>query len=634
QELDDALRFVPGIDLLGYSGEAQHPTSDSLGMRGLGGAAQGISRALVMIDGIPINDAFFGYIQWGRIPLENVDRVEIVRGGGSPLWGNYAEGGVINIITRQPAGEHLTVEGGGGSYGTYRGGLSGAYFPTDTLKIQAGALAAGTDGFQQVPGYERTPFNTPTSFNTGNTFLKGTWTPGNDLVGNATMSYHENHQRLETVLDTNSQRIYSFAGDLRKTFGEAALAATAFYSDSHFTTNNSTYFPDEQDLAATTQALNEIHQVRAHDGGGSLTWSQNLSGPLVRYMVGADIHAISGRDDTDHFIDPDFSPGFSTTNGHGSQTFVGAFAQVAFAPVSNLEVQASGRLQYLHNSDGYDGSRGGVGAVPDQNYTRFDPRLDVRYSLTEAVALRGAWYEAFRAPNIGDQFYTYAAGGFVQLPSPFLRPENAHGGEVGLDYTRPGLRAQFSFYRTDINNYIVIEPTTNPIYSPAGWYVVQNVNVAAVRAQGFESEINWDLGTGVSANLAYTFADSTVRDNPLDPASVGQQIIDVPRNKAAAELTYRNPGGWGVSTQARWSDRTDWASPDHTDPGYPGRISGDPNFLVDLSGSYTFHSHTEIFLQIQNLLDRRYVTTGYSAPSAQVLGAPFQVFAGVRLTVR
>jgi len=151
QELDDVLRLVPGVDLLGYSGEAQHPTSDSIGMRGLGGAAQGISRALVMVDGIPVNDPFFGYIQWGRVPLENIDHVEIVRGGGSPLWGNYAEGGVINVITREPSAQQLIVDGGGGSYGTYRASGYGAYLPSNATKLQAFASLDGSSGFQQVP---------------------------------------------------------------------------------------------------------------------------------------------------------------------------------------------------------------------------------------------------------------------------------------------------------------------------------------------------------------------------------------------------------------------------------------------------------------------------------------------------
>ena len=633
QELDDVMRLVPGIDLLGYSGEAQHPTSDSIGMRGLGGTAQGISRALVMVDGIPINDPFFGYIQWGRIPLENIERVEVVRGGGSPLWGNYAEGGVINVITREPSVQQVVLDGGGGSYGTYRGSGYGAYFPTDATKLQAFASFDGTSGFQQVPTYERTPFNVPTSYRAANVQLRDTLDLSDDFVGHMSLYYHDNHQQLETTIDRNSQNIYTVTADGKKLFsGDASLTATAFYTYSSFTTNNSTYFPDETDLAATTDSLNEIHDVRAHDVGASLVWYQKLSGPIANYMVGADLRSISGVDNTDHYIAPDFSPEFTTTASHGEQVFVGAFGQIASVPITALQLSLSGRFQSLQNTDGYDGSLGGAGAVPDRTFTSFDPRLDVRYALGAGLALRGAYYQSFRAPNISDQFYTYAAGGFVMLPAPFLQPEKLRGGEVGLDYSRPGLRSQFTLYRTDINNYIVIEPTTNAIYSPAGWYVVENQNIASVRAQGFESEVNWDVGAGVSASLAYTLADSIVESNPLDPASVGQQIVDVPRNKVAVSLSYRNQRGWSVASQAYWVDRTDWASPDHTNPGYPGAISADPHFLLDATGSYPLAKSVEIYLKIQNLLDRHYIATSYSAPSAQVMGAPFEVFSGIRVT--
>jgi len=305
---------------------------------------------------------------------------------------------------------------------------------------------------------------------------------------------------------------------------------------------------------------------------------------------------------------------------------------VTAVPLPQLQLNASGRFQSLQNTDGYDGSLGGVGAVPDRNFTSFDPRVDARYALGGGLAVRGAYYQSFRAPNIGDQFYTYAAGGFVMLPAPFLQPEKLRGGEVGLDFSRQGLRTQLTLYRTSIDNYIVIEPIANPIYSPAGWYVVENQNIASVRAQGVEAELNWDSGTGVSAGLAYTFADSVVESNPLDPASVGQQIVDVPRNKVAGSLAYADPRGWRVATQAYWVDRTDWASPDHTNPGYPGAISADPHFLVDATGAYQLGKAIQVYLKIQNVFDRHYVATSYSAPSAQVLGAPFEIFAGVQLT--
>jgi len=327
------------------------------------------------------------------------------------------------------------------------------------------------------------------------------------------------------------------------------------------------------------------------------------------------------------------APGFIDiqVNGGGNQLFLAGFAQATISPTEGLEIVGSGRVQSLKDSNGLDGSLGGLGPIPNREYTSVDPRVNLRYALPAGFALRGAYYESFRAPNLGDQFYTYAAGGFVQLPSPLLKPENLNGGEIGLDYARPGFRSQVTLYRAEIDNYIVIEPTANPVYSPNGWYVVQNQNIASVQAQGVEAEVNWDIGAGFSTNLAYTFADSIVKRNPLDPMSVGQQIVDVPRNKLAGGATYAAPQGWRVSVEAQYVSRTAWASPDHTDPGYPGKISADPHVVVNLSGSYPVFHNVDVYAQIQNLFDRHYVVTGYSAPSAQAYGTPFEIFGGLRI---
>jgi len=633
RELDEVLRLVPGIDLLGYSGEAQHPTAGSIAMRGLGGAATGISRGLVMVDSVPINDPFFGYVQWGRIPLNNIDHVEVVRGGGSPLWGDYAEGGVINVITRKPSAKQVALDARGGSYGTYGASGYGAYFPTETTTLQTFASVDGTSGFQQVPEYERAPFNVPTTYKATNFELKGTFDPSADFVGHLGLIYHDNVQHLQTQIDRNSQDYYTITADAQRHLANSAsLAASVFYSYSRFSTNNSTYFPNEADLASTTDTLNEIHGVRAHDLGGSLVWSQKLSGAVTNYMLGVDARSITGIDNTDHFVAPDFTPQSTSTVSQGTQTLAGAFGQVTVVPAPALDLIASARYQWVRNTDGYDGSLGGAGSVPNRNFTSFDPRVDARYALGGGFALRGAYYQSFRAPNLSDQFYTYAAGGFVMLPAPFLQPEKLKGGEIGFDYSSSTVRAQFSVYSTRISNYIVAEPTTNPVYTPAGWYVVQNSNVASVRAQGFEAEVNWNVGHGFSANLAYTYASSIVKSNPLDPASVGQQVVDVPRNKVAAGLSYRHGDAWRVATQMYWVDRTAWANLEHSDPGYPGAISADAHFLVDLTAGYRVTKDVEAYLQIQNLLDRRYIATSYSAPSAQTIGAPSQVFAGVRIT--
>ena len=634
REVDDVLRSVPGIDVLGYSGETQHPTSNSLGMRGLGGGAQGISRALVMVDGVPINDPFFGYIQWARVPIDDIDRIEVVRGGGSPLWGNYAEGGIINIITKQPGADHLTLTSGGGNWGTYDTSLSGSYRLNDENALQGFLGFNGTHGYQAVPYFERAPFNVPTSSDAVNVHVRDTFTPTNDTTAHLSVDYHNFRQQLQTVIDSNAQEYVNVAGDIQKRFdGGSSLTTALFYNHSNFRTNNSTYFPDEFDLAATTQSLNEIHNVTAQNAGGSLIWSQPVNGWLKSYKLGVDFQYIDGHDHADHFIAPDFSPTFFQTQGGGDQLFVGTFVQATFAPIEPLEVSVSGRLQVLNNTGGFDGSLGGFGPVPNQTYTSFDPRIDVRYRLPGGFTLRGAAYESFRAPNLGDQFYTYAAGGFVQLPNPLLKPETLVGGEIGFDYTGQRLRTQFTLYRTTVRDYIVAEATTNPVYSPQGWFVVQNQNIAKVLAQGVEAQVDYDFGQGFIGRLDYRLADSAPLKNPADPGSVGKQIIDVPLHTISAGLSYLAPKGWRVAVLGTYMTPTAWASPDHTYPGYPGKTSADAHFVLNASGSYPITPSIEAFVQVQNLLDRWYVVTSYSAPSAQSFGTPFSVFAGIRVTL-
>src|SRR6266849_6175703 len=109
QSLDDLLRQVPSFSLFRRSSSlVGHPTTQGVSLRGIG--PSGASRALVLVDGIPVNDPFGGWIPWSRVPLLSVEQIEVVRGGGSALWGNGALGGVINVITRHPTERSAVLE--------------------------------------------------------------------------------------------------------------------------------------------------------------------------------------------------------------------------------------------------------------------------------------------------------------------------------------------------------------------------------------------------------------------------------------------------------------------------------------------------------------------------------------------
>ena len=151
--LDDTLRQVPGFQLFRRSGSrTANPTSQGVSLRGTG--ASGASRAVVLSDGVPLNDPFGGWVYWGRVPRASIDRVEVLRGGASALYGSDALGGVINIITREPIAPTLSLEASYGNQQTpnatlYAGAKKGKW------RVTLASELLKTDGYLPVAKSER-----------------------------------------------------------------------------------------------------------------------------------------------------------------------------------------------------------------------------------------------------------------------------------------------------------------------------------------------------------------------------------------------------------------------------------------------------------------------------------------------
>ncbi len=142
QSVPDALRLVPGVDvsLLSYNTAA-------VGIRGNHGLLT--RNLLVLVDGRQIFDSIFGGTLWGGWPflLEDIKRIEVIRGPGGVTWGANADGGVINIITRDPGEQQgLTLSGMGGSRGSSRQ-YAGVGFRDEKLRARVSGQYRGSDGF-------------------------------------------------------------------------------------------------------------------------------------------------------------------------------------------------------------------------------------------------------------------------------------------------------------------------------------------------------------------------------------------------------------------------------------------------------------------------------------------------------
>jgi len=143
--LDDALRQVEGFSLFRRTGSrTANPTTQGVSLRGVG--ASGASRALVIADGVPLNDPFGGWVYWDRIPRQEIGRVEVLKGAGSSLYGTDALGGVVNILRREPHQSWLTLDASYGNEQTPNGSLSAGGRLGNWMGMIAGE-AFSTDGY-------------------------------------------------------------------------------------------------------------------------------------------------------------------------------------------------------------------------------------------------------------------------------------------------------------------------------------------------------------------------------------------------------------------------------------------------------------------------------------------------------
>src|SRR6267142_5459654 len=157
--LDDSLRQVAGFSLFRRSGSrTANPTTQGVSLRGLG--ASGASRALVLSDGVPLNDPFGGWVYWDRVPRESISQVEVLRGSASQLYGSAALGGVVNIVTKTRRANSFLLETSYGNEST----PSASVFLSGRRGDWGASLAAeifNTDGYVLVSPLERGPVDSP-----------------------------------------------------------------------------------------------------------------------------------------------------------------------------------------------------------------------------------------------------------------------------------------------------------------------------------------------------------------------------------------------------------------------------------------------------------------------------------------
>ena len=367
--LDEVIRAVPSVNLPTMASYQLHPNLDTVGMRGLSG-----NRALVLLDGVPLNDPFFGFVQWSLVPTNNVERVEVLRGGGAALWGNYAMGGVINIVTRAPGEAGFVQDIAAGSYGTVRFDSYGSVPFSGHVRLAASAATMRTDGFDPVSAAYRVPLTVPSYFRADNFQGALQFDVSSTFSGTVRAGYHDTQSVLHTPVNTSAQRAWNVSGNLVKRFGNSTVTLTAFHNWSRLLSANSD--TPTGAVAGSAEYVQNSHVTPATSDGGSLVWT--VTGPkwLPLFSLGGDYQELHGSDVGNIFNSAGVQ--IRTDRARGGQRFAGAFAQANLVPFDGLNLLISGRLQRFENFGGFDGAPGGAGVVANTSRTSFNPRVSAR----------------------------------------------------------------------------------------------------------------------------------------------------------------------------------------------------------------------------------------------------------------
>jgi outer membrane receptor protein involved in Fe transport len=669
QTVDQLLRDIPGMNFTAVPAALSDPTGHQSKMRGLGNA-----KVLMLLDGMPLHDPFYLTTQWFKVPVTNIERIEVLRGGNSSLWGNMAVAGVVNIVTKRPRANGGEVEASVGSQGVWNLAASRDFALSDSVHVNLAADVYHTDGYQQTPEayLYRFPGKRSTQADNRNVALTVHVQPDPELQGYARVGYHVQDQQIAYQYGRNLQRSPDLALHVERTLPgrRTRVEANAWtqYVDFDKFNGNSCY--DEGGASCLTstsstltpekvndnvvQYYTQHGELRYRESGSSLIYSTRINPLFYGFVGGLDFRRLSA-DDVEMFYNTPTAPSApqgrfdSSTSGTGVQGFYGLFGQIKMLPFEALDVTLSGRLdRYTINQR--DNRRtlasGAVtgGELPSSGKTAFDPSIALRYEIAPAVSARGAAYKAFRAPGFNNLTRTFGTGTSTTIANPDLVPENLRGWEIGADYRKGDATLGLTWFRYNISDMIAtytaragsapqqVQRICGGASLPTcGGSARYYTNDQDGRAQGLEVIGAWRYSTALHFDLFATHTESILtRRSALVTDPLNVQLAGVPKNAATAGMTWSPAAAWRTRVQGRYTGSMLLDTTSSTGLRFAqGAVT-----VVDASVDYRWSSTVSLFVHATNLLDRRYSENAYSInqPYSQTLSPPRAATAGVRAT--
>jgi outer membrane receptor for ferrienterochelin and colicins len=469
--VEDAMRYIPGVNM----------TEFQVNIRGSSGYSRGAgSRVLMLVDGIPFLTGDTGELNFETLPIGQVDRIEVVKGASSALYGSSALGGVINVLTKPiPSKPVTTVRTYGGFYGSpsyaswdWKGGtrmVDGEYlshsFKVDELGVLLYGSRTADDGYRQndyrrrYNGYLKLHYDLSSvdAFTTSFSLLD---------QKRGSFLYWRN---LDSALippatqlgDEVSSTRYFFSGNF-----------TSIVSSSFIYSIKGMWFHNKWDDTIDTLTNNSRSDVYRVELQG--TWSPNAS-QVVTFGVEGNLDRVT-------------ADLFGNRKGGGGAVY----AQDELQITDELKAALGARFDF-QDLDSLGSN------------SQFNPKAGLVYVPREGTTLRASFGRGFRTPAVAEAFITTQAGGLVVIPNPSLKPEKSYSVEVGgSQFIGDAAMADLAFFHSDFDDLI------EPAFATGLTATFQNLTRA--RIQGLEALLKLGLlDKGLLVDVGYTYISPTDR---------------------------------------------------------------------------------------------------------------------------
>jgi len=639
QTMDEALRFE--TNAYHRNGMGMLMTSKPITLRGIPGE----KRTLVLLNGIPLNNGFNGNVEWNNISMDNVERIEIIRGSGSSLYGGNAMGGIINIITKEPEKLEITANIGYGQQGTYKAGAF-ASNKQGKFSFMVGAQAQGTDGYApylrhrpvksgsgNLTGGWSSPSNTGRDYwvigdrgemsadnKNGNLMVGYDTSDTGKIIFDIQLGIHESEYGPPHSYITDTSGNVVWAGDVdagngqrvpikysdflygNRKLEQISIMPSLTYKEQFgdFNFAGSLSFNDwekkfgEEDASSTDTYYNApgtLFDAKLNTLTGDFQLDRELG--LDHFLTVGAFFRYDGYDrDT---FDLTYFRNLDSKTDHkfvirGKETLYALYAQDQWQTLEYLTLHAGLRLDSWKAYDGQSGKPYSVESIQDYSESHLSPKLAAVWAVNENTYVRGSVANSFRAPTISELFYLPRSS---YKPNPNLKPETMWNYEIGADQYLFNRRMKISgaVYHSEIDDMISRRKVD-------GFRFYDNFSEAKV--DGAEASVSADMTDWLRlwGNISYN--RTRVTKDLTDPEVQGKWLTGVPRlmGNIGFDAVYSNfklsLGGNFLGKEYTTSDNSD---EDDLRGGYAER------WLWNAKFSYAPVKWMEASISMDNIFD-------------------------------